>query len=282
MTNVPTGLSHQIALSGFLKHMGFRLLEDDDLDFSAKLDFVVAKVPQFPKMISLGVQLTTRLNDISKRSEFYAHNNPEGNGGISVVDRALYVEYDTCVDMAKGGANLVASAIYAFLFDEALSDKKVWALSIRSSKDSICYSFFDPCALEAQATGTNGAVVAGPVAVPQIPAHVPTPIRKPVVNLADSAGLMAKAMRGEAIEIEGRLHTFMTNNGYGFLSGQDGQSYYVHRNDCAFELRTELDKLHRVSGKTTISYQVLFLNGGHTREGSPCPTAKNVRLLLKD
>ena len=45
MTNVPTGLSHQIALSGFLKHMGFRLLEDDDLDFSAKLDFVVAKVP---------------------------------------------------------------------------------------------------------------------------------------------------------------------------------------------------------------------------------------------
>ncbi|HZC22398.1 MAG TPA: hypothetical protein VE866_03600, partial [Candidatus Binatia bacterium] len=243
MLNVPTGLSHQIALSGFLKHMGYRLMEDDDLDHDAKCDFVVAKLPSFPKMVSLGVQLTTRPNDIAKRTEFFARNSPSENGGISVVDRALYIEYDTRVDMAKGGANLVSSAIYAFLFDEQYADKRVWGVAIRSSKDSICYSFFDPCVVEERATGTNGIAVAGPVAVPHIPASTPTPIRTPVRNLSGSVGQLQKSLRGETLEIEGRMHTFMTNNGYGFIAGQDGSTYYVHRNDCSHEIRTEIDKL---------------------------------------
>jgi hypothetical protein len=190
--------------------------------------------------------------------EFAAKNDPNG-GNITVADKALYLEIEENVNINRGGAELVAHVLYAFQFDERFAETKVSAVTIRALPDAICYRFFDPSK------------------------KLPATIRRPIsLNLQDSVDQMTKTFSTQPRELEGKLTSYFTDQGYGFIEAQDGSTYFLHvsevlRND---PLAEKLEALMRLPGKTSLRYHVIFEDGGKTRQEMPYKTAKNVRLLI--
>jgi hypothetical protein len=261
------GLDLQVAIAGHLKNSGFRIQEEEEWDHNNKIDFVITKFPKYPKLVSVGVQITGRCNDGAKLSEFMAKNDPK-SGNVTVAERALYLEIEEGIDINKGGADLVASVLYAYQFDEQFADARVWAARIQSKTDAIRYKFYDP----------KRSVIAEQA--------VPGPVFKnsgmPVSDIKDSAERLARALGKGKLELEGKLHTFLTEKGFGFISAQDGSTYYMHVNDVKDDaLLGNLDGLMKLPGKTPLQYQVIFEDGGKTRADATYKTARNVRLLLK-
>jgi hypothetical protein len=260
------GLDLQVAISGHLKNCGFRVQEEEEWDHNNKLDFVVTKFPHYPKLMSVGVQITSRCKDLGKLGEFVAKNDSNG-GNVTVASKALYLEIEGDVDINKGGADLVATVLYAFQFDAQFNNTKVWGATIRAEKDSIGYRFFDPCKNKAEAASYKPLPVAASV---------------PITDIKGSVARLAKSMSTGNREIEGKLHTFFPEKGFGFISAQDGNNYFMHITDTKdHELVSNLNSLMKLPGKTSLQYQVVFENGGKTRNDTPCKVARNIRLLLK-
>lgn len=261
-----SGLDLQVAISGHLKNCGFRVQEEEEWDHNNKLDFVVTKFPHYPKLMSVGVQITSRCKDAAKRGEFVAKNDSNG-GNVTVASKALYLEIEGDVDINKGGADLVATVLYAFQFDAQFTNTKVWGATIQAEKDSIGYRFFDPCKATAEAVSYKPLPVAASV---------------PITDIKGSVARLAKSMSSGNREIEGMLHTFFPEKGFGFISAQDGNNYFMHITDTKdHELVSNLDSLMKLPGKTSLQYQVVFENGGKTRSDTPYKVARNIRLLLK-
>ncbi len=261
------GLDLQTAIAGHLKNNSFRVQEEEEWDHNNKIDFVVTKFPRYPKLTSVGVQVTARCKDGAKISEFVAKNDPN-SGNVTVADKALYLEIEENVDINKGGADLVAQVLYAFQFDEQFADTRVWAATIQAKTDSISYRFFDPRKLN-------------PFAAPANPV-IATP-GTPIDDLKSSAERLAKALGNGKLELEGKLHTFLTEKGFGFISAQDGSTYFMHISEAKDPvLLGHLDALMKLPGKTSLQYQVLFEDGGKTRPDTEYKTARNARLLLKE
>ncbi len=83
------------------------------------------------------------------------------------------------------------------------------------------------------------------------------------------------------MEMEGTIHSYFTEGRYGFISAQDGGTYYMHFNDLRDQhLRDSLDALMRLPGKTSVDFPVLFVDGGKTKSDAAYKAAKNVRLLV--
>ena len=100
MLNSASGLDLQAVIAGHLRSMGFQIMETAELDHEAKLDWVITKLPAWPRIIALGVQITARRGDLGKQGEFLARNRAT-NGNLPPVDRALYGEYDDRVHVGR-------------------------------------------------------------------------------------------------------------------------------------------------------------------------------------
>lgn len=268
MNRPNNGRDLQVAISGHLKNIGFKIQEEEEWDHNNKIDFVIFKFPRYPKVTTIGVQVTSRCNDQGKKAEFLAKNSPE-NGNITVADKALYLEVDGNVDIGRGGADLVANILYAFQFDEKYAGSKVLGAKVDSKPDSITYRFFDPRDL-------GSALSTEPAKPPVVLTATPAPL-----DLKKSAQQLNTAFRTGKIEIEGKWHTFFTEKGYGFITGIDGGEYFAHINSVEDAvLRSNLDALMKLPGKTSVNYQVLFEDAGKTKNDVSYRTAKNIRLLL--
>jgi hypothetical protein len=267
MAHLINGLDLQAAIAGHLKNMNFKIQADEEWDHNNKIDFVINKFPRYPKTTSIGVQVTARCNDEAKRGEFVAKNNPE-RGNITVADKALYLEIEGNVDINKGGAELVANVLYTFQFDDQFADTRVWGATIQAKTDSISYRFFDPRK--------------------HVPVNIPAKptLTGPVTPLADlkgSAERLAQTLGNGKLALEGKLHTFFTEEGYGFISAQDDSTYFMHVSGVKdTELSGHLDALMKLPGKTSLQYRCLFEDGGKTKADALYKTAKNIRLPLKD
>jgi hypothetical protein len=292
MSSSPYGLDLQVNVAGHLKNQGFRLLEGDaDLDHNSKIDFVVIRFPGYAKMVNIGVQITSRMNDLSKRSEFVAKNSPMP-GRITATDKALYLEYDNRVEIHKGGADIVAQVLYAFQFDERFHDTKVGAAIVRAREDAISYTFFDPTAFESAAAAPaakESAVLPAPVPAPTVvkvaaersPANPAA--SQPVADLSGATSRLNDALAGNPLEYEGKIVAIYPDRRYGFIHAQNGMTYHMTLNDITdTNLREKLEMYNRETGKVTLNKNaipVLFSDHGLTRSGVSYRSAKNIRLL---
>ena len=275
MLNSASGLDLQAVIAGHLRSMGFQIMETAELDHEAKLDWVITKLPAWPRIIALGVQITARRGDLGKQGEFLARNRAT-NGNLPPVDRALYIEYDDRVHVGRGGAALVANAITSYLFDVQYSAQTIYGVTIQSQNDSVIgYTFFDLKEFLALASGTDGAAV------------TVMPIRRPV-SFAYSSSTGPKVIAESAPaadpfpmprELEGRLHSFLTKKRFGFVSAVDGCTYWAPCNEMSAELLAEIDKLPVSEDKNVLAYQVIFEPVASTREDAKYAVAKNMRIL---
>jgi len=251
------GLDLQTTIAGHLQKMKFRIQEEDEWDHNNKIDFVVTKFPNYPKSVSLGIQITARCNDKQKLAEFVTKNEPSG-GCITVADKALYLEIESNVDINRGGADLVASVLYSYQFDEQYADTKVFAAQILAKTDSLAYRFYDPHKNLATQTNT------------------------PIADLQSARNQLSKALGNGKIDLEGKFHSYFPEKGYGFILAQDGSTYFLHLAEVSDPALTRyLDSMKKLPGKAPLNYQVLFEDGGKTRNDTAYRTARNVRMLMK-
>jgi cold shock CspA family protein len=260
------GLDLQVAIAGHLKNADFKVQTEEEWDHNNKIDFVVTKFPRYPKSVSLGVQITARCGNAQKLNEFVAKNDP-ANGIMTIANKALYMEIEDDVDINKGGAELVAQILWAFQFDEQFAKSKIWAARLLASTDSIAYRFFDPRRIESLA----------PVAAPH-----GNQAWDPVADLSKSVSQLTRRFAGSKLALEGTLHTFKPQEGYGFIDGQDGGTYFLHINEVKDPvLMADLNGLMKLQGKARVEYRVLFEDGGRTRPNAPYQTATNCRMLMR-
>ena len=90
MAQSRSGLDLQASITGYLQKFKFTIQEEEEWDHNNKIDFVITKFPNYPKSLSLGVQVTGRCGDSEKMKEFAVKNDPNG-GNITVADKALYL-----------------------------------------------------------------------------------------------------------------------------------------------------------------------------------------------
>jgi hypothetical protein len=82
--------------------------------------------------------------------------------------------------------------------------------------------------------------------------------------------------------LEGRLITYYPERGFGYISAQDGRTFYLRINNVKdAALSGDLNALMKFPGPATPRYHVLFEDGGKTRAAAAYPSAKNIRLMLK-
>jgi hypothetical protein len=261
------GLSLQTVIAGHLKNSNFRIQEEQDWDHEHKIDFVVTRFPSYPKATSIGVQVTSRRGDIGKLSEFVAKNDP-ASGRVTVANKALYLEIDEGVNPETGGAELVKNVLGAYQFDERFAQTPICAATIQAANSGFSYQFFDP----------RGK----PVQLPAVPLiDSPVRLKTPVRDLQAEVKRVEGAWRGGGIGIEGLLHTYKAEGGYGFIDGQDGSTYFVHATSIVDSvLLADLKALLKYAGTARVDYRVLFDDGGKAPQRD-YRAARNVRLLMK-
>lgn len=86
-------------------------------------------------MVQIGIQVTTKPNDVAKQREFLSERKKK-----TLVDRSLYIEILPSVDVSKWGSELIYNAIVSFAFMKGLRDKDV--IGVRINPD-VTFVFFD-------------------------------------------------------------------------------------------------------------------------------------------
>ncbi len=120
---------------------------DPTYDHQYKLDFIVDRFKSIAKLIPIGVQITTRLNDVPKQRVFLLERRKK-----TLVDRSIYVEVHPDVDINNWGAELIYNALVSFTFKNSL--KKIDVSGVRINAD-ITYDFFS---LEDSIRQTHSAI----------------------------------------------------------------------------------------------------------------------------
>jgi len=95
---VKTGLEFEQKLCAKLNEYGCFIIKSKSLDHDFKLDFLLIRFPTSPTYVSLGVQVTCRVNAAEKVQEFL-----DLHKRVQVADQVVYLEFDN-VDLDQGGA----------------------------------------------------------------------------------------------------------------------------------------------------------------------------------
>ncbi|HWQ36722.1 MAG TPA: hypothetical protein VNQ79_28075 [Blastocatellia bacterium] len=106
MARFRTGLEIEDRLKTILERIGCTLTEDPDLDHAWKIDFVVTRFPQIPSIFAMGVQVTSRPDDLPKLEEFlriHQYNR--------IAEKVMYLEFDKYADLDRGGGYAAFAAM---------------------------------------------------------------------------------------------------------------------------------------------------------------------------
>lgn len=122
---------------------------DPVFDHVYKLDFIVDRFKSIAKLIPIGVQVTTRMNDSMKLRKFYEQRKKK-----TMVDKSVYVEVHPDVDIDAWGAELVYNALVSFAFQKNTGLGDIVGVRVNAN---ISYEFFDIVeALKACETSDTG------------------------------------------------------------------------------------------------------------------------------
>src|SRR5438552_18831258 len=108
-----TGLEMESRLCANLKEYGCFILKNGHFDHEYKLDFVVVRFPGHPTVLSLGVQFTTRTDNLEKIKQFVQIHQT-----IRVTDQVVYLELDPRLDLSRGGALAVFAVLLNLKFNQ--------------------------------------------------------------------------------------------------------------------------------------------------------------------
>ena len=106
MAKFRTGLEIEDWLKTILERAGCAITEDADLDHAWKIDFVVTRFPQIPSIFAMGIQVTSRPDDLAKMEEFlriHQYNR--------IAEKVMYLEFDNYADLDKGGGFAAMAAM---------------------------------------------------------------------------------------------------------------------------------------------------------------------------
>ena len=267
--NFKRGFDFEDRICTKLEGIGCRLQRDQKLDHKYKLDFKVISFPDNPGTYSLGVQVTTKRDDVDKQTEFEAIQRVS-----SVAQKALYLELSDSLDLEDGGALAVLTVIAGFQFDRKFIDTKVLGAVIypdysfefynlaertRSLRDNARQQSFDQQQRPAPAT---------PLQIDQLRARY-----------VNGGAAPMPATPGGPGDVSAILTAYKRSEGYGFATSDDGESYFVHVNAVTDDrLRDELSRVPYSEIPYPVEIPLWFGDGGQTRPGAKYKAAKNVRL----
>jgi hypothetical protein len=106
MAKFRTGLEIEDRLKTILERAGCAITEDADLDHAWKIDFVITRFPQIPSIFAMGIQVTSRPDDLAKLEEFlriHQYNR--------IAEKVMYLEFDNYADLDKGGGFAAMAAM---------------------------------------------------------------------------------------------------------------------------------------------------------------------------
>jgi len=93
----------------------FTVEKNDDWETKNFIDFVVFYIPNLQRIQSTGVQITSKIDDSARVSEFLDINTGEGR----LVDRILYIEIDPSLQLDGPGGDMVSFVIRQFQMDRS-------------------------------------------------------------------------------------------------------------------------------------------------------------------
>lgn len=281
------GLNAEDRLRTLLERYGCTLIEGPRFDHEHKLDFVVSGFPQIPWLFHLGVQVTTRIDDRTKQATFLkiVRENP-------VTNRNIYLEMEPGVNLEKGGAFIVLTALVEFLHNRLHSDAGV--IGLRVSSD-LKYHFYDlahavalPGGLSRSMSsaamapppfarsfgpqqplipqpGSTAPLAVMPTATPApmgpstpgVPGTAPAPSLAPVPYPAQGYAYMPKP------EAVGRITRYNIERSIGLIVSQDGSEYFIHKSNFSdLMLRMEVESLAGHNEWFDEPIAVQFVDGG--------------------
>ncbi len=104
-------------------------------DHDYKLDFIIDRFKNIDKLIPVGIQITTRINDIVKQRNFLALREKK-----TLVDKSIYVEVHPDVDISKWGVELIYNAIVSFIYQKKKREEDI--IGVRINPD-VTFDYFD-------------------------------------------------------------------------------------------------------------------------------------------
>jgi len=281
------GLNAEDRLRTLLERYGCTLIEGPRFDHEHKLDFVVSGFPQIPWLFHLGVQVTTRIDDRTKQATFLkiVRENP-------VTNRNIYLEMEPGVNLEKGGAFVVLTALVEFLHNRLHADAGV--IGLRVSSD-LKYHFYDlahaislpgglsrPMSSASMAPppfartfgppqplipqpGSTAPIAVMPAAAPipsgpstpGVPGTAPAPSAAPVPYPPPGQAYMPKP------EAVGRITRYNIERSIGLIVSQDGTEYFIHKSNFTdLMLRMEVESLAGHNEWFDEPIPVQFVDGG--------------------
>jgi cold shock CspA family protein len=260
------------------------------LDHEHKIDFVVIRFPENPRYFSLGVQLTSRLNDSEKLREFNDINSRH-----QVTDKVVYLEISESVNLERGGVAAVLSALMGFQFDAIYKKLKIGVITIEDDLSYGIRSVSEVVNVNRQHVvpiAVNGPVVQPVVERPvqQLPPAIhlaPTPSQPPAPSMPLAPRAAIDALRDTwanpqipelGTSLRGIFATFKRTSGYGFIKTEDNNLYYAHISSVVSDdLRQELQDVPYNSAPDTLYIPVVFKTKGVTRTDSKYPEAAQIQ-----
>lgn len=273
------GLNAEDRLRTLLERYGCTLIEGPRFDHEHKLDFVVSGFPQIPWLFHLGVQVTTRIDDRTKQATFLkiVRENP-------VTNRNVYLEMEPGVNLEKGGAFIVLTALVEFLHNRQHSDDGVMGLRVGSD---LKYHFYDLAhAVALPGPLTRPASMGGqPPFVRPFGGSAPMPQHGMPQQQQPQSGLLAPvavlmpqapsmpvgaspvpsmpATGSPKPEAVGRITRYNIERSIGLIVGQDGTEYFIHKSNFSdLMLRMEVESLASHNEWFDEPIPVQFVDGG--------------------
>ncbi len=253
------------ALVGELLQQGFVIPRNTaELDYDAKLDFVITRFPGNLIHHSVGVQITVgEFNNVPKMQTFLSVHSGKYKEG---VQRCLFIQADKDLDLAGGGAAVIGAALTQFQFSRDMAKTRLMGLDVSID---LSYEFFlideritEFAKQKEEATHARMESVAMSTAIQPSPAHVKI----------DNANAAVRNI------LEGELTFWDPVGGFGYIAGQDNATYYLHVNSISSDQLRGL--LQAVSEKTRypIKETVEFESGEKVKSTYSHKPAKNVRI----
>lgn len=108
---------------------------DPTFDHVYKLDFIVDRFKSIAKLIPIGVQVTTKINDSVKLRGFLNERQKK-----TLLDKSIYVEVHPDVDIDSWGSELIYNALVAFAFQRGGISSEIRGVRINPD---VSYEFFE-------------------------------------------------------------------------------------------------------------------------------------------
>ncbi len=256
-----TGLTLETTLKEQLeKQYGVVLASREEWDHRYKLDFIVYAMAHMNRIPATGVQVTQKLDDMGKITEFLSVNQT----AFRVADRIVYLEIENGFDEKHIGESVFA-LLRQIQLDQSV--RTVETIYVRLCSD-LTYR------------------------IENLRKHIETYVQekkaaavKPSVAIDGQA--LAQAMRGDKPPVvpppREAVEAVMTNynpgKGIGFATTKNGEVFFIHISNIVDPSLRE--RLIAYSGANDIKLDqpVAFRNGGKTRPDARYPEAFEIVAL---